>query len=108
MHSVFRARVFASATTNRLMARVFAIVLAGVLMAWMLAKLRTGASPAGARSVGVSGRGVNGKNGRTKLSVPQRDGSNLIHSHPPFRADDPQKWRQDCLRHRRRVPRAQL
>src|SRR5262249_29595540 len=69
-YPIFRARVFADAITNRLMARVFAPVLASVLMAWVLAKLWTSDSPAGARSGGVSGRGVNGKNGPTKLGIP--------------------------------------
>jgi hypothetical protein len=55
--------MFAGAITNRLMTGMFATVLAGVLMAWMLANLRTSDSPAGARSDGVSGRSVNGKNG---------------------------------------------
>jgi hypothetical protein len=74
--------MFACAITNRLMAQVFATVLASILMAWVFANLRTGASPAGARSDGVSCRGVNGKNGPTKLSILQRDGPHLIHSHP--------------------------
>jgi len=74
--------MFADAITNRLMARVFALVLASVLMAWVFAYLRTSDSPAGARSGGVSGRGVNWKNGPTKLGILQRDGPHLIHSHP--------------------------
>src|SRR5262249_47001717 len=82
MRPVFRARMFADAITNRLMARVFAPVLASVLMAWVFAYLRTSDSPAGARSGGVSGRGVNWKNGPTKLGIPPC-GFNVIYS-PPF------------------------
>jgi hypothetical protein len=61
--------MFAGAITNRLMTRMFATALASILMAWMLANLRTGASPAGARSDGVSGRSVNRKNGPAVLYI---------------------------------------
>src|SRR5262249_14211161 len=83
MRPVSRAWMFAGAITNRLMARVFALVFASVLMAWVFAYLRTSDSPAGARSGGVSGRGVNWKNGPTKLGIPQRDGHHFIHPHTP-------------------------
>jgi len=49
------------------MARVFAPVLAGVLMARVLAKLRTSDSPARARPGEISGRSVNWKNGPLQM-----------------------------------------
>jgi hypothetical protein len=61
--------VFASATTISLMALVFAIVFASVLMAWMFPNLRTSDSHAGTGPGGVSGRGVNRENGPAVLCI---------------------------------------
>jgi hypothetical protein len=69
MHSVFRARMFTGARANRLMALVFATVLAGVLMAWVFANLRTSDSHAGTGSGSISGGSLNRKNGPTRLCI---------------------------------------
>jgi hypothetical protein len=46
MHSVFRARVFADAVADRLMALMFAPLAASISVAWVIADALTGHSPA--------------------------------------------------------------
>jgi hypothetical protein len=77
VYTVFRARVFADAVTDGLMAGMLALIFASVFMADVFANLRTRDSPAGARLGRVSSRGMNGENRPAERRISPR-GLHLI------------------------------